>query len=311
MNYKQCAKELLSHDGILVLTHKNPDGDTAGSAAALCAALRRAGKKAYLFNNIQFVKKQLPYVEQYTAPDEFIPEYIVSVDISTETLFPKGFEGQVDLCIDHHGSNSHYAKLELVKPEKAACGEIILEIIKNIHESITPEEATLLYMAVSTDTGCFRYANTNASTFRAAAELLASGADNSKINMEFFRKVSKNRLALEGLIYSELRTFRDGKICAVIISQRMLEESGVTDDDMDDIANLSGRVEGTVLNITVREETDGTCKISMRSTEEVNSSDICAVFGGGGHKMAAGCRITGAPEKALEMLLNVIDEVWK
>lgn len=311
MNYKQCVKELLNHDSLLILTHRNPDGDTAGSAAALCSALRRAGKKAYLYNNVQFVKKQLPYVEQFMAPGEFEPKYIVSVDISTDTLFPKGFEGKVNLCIDHHGSNSHYAELELVKPEKASCGEIILEIIKNMHESLTSEEATLLYMAVSTDTGCFRYANTTASTFRAGAELLSAGADNSRINMEFFRKVSRNRLALEGLVYSALRTYRDGKICAVIISQQMLKESGVTDDDMDDIANLSGRVEGSVLNITVREETDGSCKVSMRSTEEVNSSDICAVFGGGGHKMAAGCRITGSPEKVLDMLLKVIDEVWK
>ena len=91
----------------------------------------------------------------------------------------------------------------------------------------------------------------------------------------------------------------------------MLAESGAGEDDLDDLAGLSGRAEGAVLNITIREQPDGTSKISVRSNEEVSSNAICAVFGGGGHEMAAGCTIFGDPDKAREMLLNVIDEVWK
>ena len=116
---------------------------------------------------------------------------------------------------------------------------------------------------------------------------------------------------LEGMIYSTMTFHRDGKIAVVCVTREMLEASGVSEDDLDDLAGLSGRAEGSVLNITIREMNDGNSKVSLRSDKTVNSSDICAVFGGGGHAMAAGCTIMGTPGKAKEMLLAVIDEVWK
>ena len=113
------------------------------------------------------------------------------------------------------------------------------------------------------------------------------------------------------MIYSGLQYFRDGKIAVAAITLEMMEKAGATEDDCDDLAGLAGRVEGSILNITIREQEDGSSKISVRSTPEISSSDICAVFGGGGHAMAAGCTIYGKPDKARDMLLSVIDEVWK
>lgn len=311
MNYKQAAKELLTHENILLLTHCNPDGDTVASAAALCSALNRGGRTAYLYRNEQISEKLLRYCERYFAPEGFQPKYVVAVDVADEKLFAKGFAGKVDLCIDHHPTNTGYAAQTLVRPEKAACAELVLELIQCMNGELTKEEATLLYIGLATDTGCFQYANTNAAAFRAAAELLRMGADNAKINWIFFRKVSVARLKLESMIYSGLRFYRDGKIVIATVTRRMLAESGAGEDDLDDLAGLSGRAEGAVLNITIREQPDGSSKISVRSNEEVSSSTICAVFGGGGHEMAAGCTIYGDTEKAREMLLNVIDEVWK
>lgn len=311
INYKECAAQLIGHDNILIVTHRNPDGDTVGSAAALCLALRRADKTAYLYPNPQITEKLLPYSQPCYPPESFEPEYIVAVDTATEQMFADGFSGEVDLCIDHHPSNSHYARQYLIRGEKAACGEIVLELIKRMHGNITKEEADLLYIAVSTDTGCFQYSNTNSDTFRAAAEILEAGANNMLLNTVFFRKVSKARLMLEGMIYSNMTFHRDGKIAVVCVTKEMLEASGATEDDLDDLAGLAGRAEGSLLNITIREMKDGNSKVSLRSGKMVNSSEICAVFGGGGHAMAAGCTIMGTPEKAKEMLLAVIDEVWK
>ena len=311
MNYKQAAKELLTHENILLLTHCNPDGDTVASAAALCSALNRGGRTAYLYRNEQISEKLLRYCERFFAPEGFQPKYVVAVDVADEKLFAKGFAGKVDLCVDHHPTNTGYAAQTLVRPEKAACAELVLELIQCMNGELTREEATLLYIGLSTDTGCFQYANTNAAAFRAAAELLRMGADNAKINWVFFRKVSVARLKLESMIYSGLRFYRDGKIVVATVTRRMLAESGAGEDDLDDLAGLSGRAEGAVLNITIREQPDGSSKISVRSNEEVSSSAICAVFGGGGHEMAAGCTIYGDTEKARELLLNVIDEVWK
>ncbi len=311
MTAQECSQLLLSKNNILIITHTNPDGDTLCSAAALCSALRRAGKRANLFRNPAVTTKYMPHVEKYFAPKSFKPKYIVSVDVATEKMFAEGFDGAIDLCIDHHPTNSHYAKKELVCPDKAACGEIVLAVIKEMCGGITQEEADLLYIAVTTDTGCFQYLNTNAATFRAAAELLEYGADTGMVNVKFFRKASRARLKLEGMIYSTMGFYRDGKISVAIITKEMLRQAGAGEEDCDDLAGLAGRAEGASVNITIRERDNGSSKVSVRSGRDVSSSDICAVFGGGGHAMAAGCTIDCPPEKARDMLLAVIDEVWK
>lgn len=311
MTAQECSQLLLSKNNILIITHTNPDGDTLCSAAALCSALRRAGKRANLFRNPAVTTKYMPHVEKYFAPKSFKSKYIVSVDIATEKMFAEGFDGAIDLCIDHHPTNSHYAKKELVCPDKAACGEIMLAVIKEMCGGITQEEADLLYIAVTTDTGCFQYLNTNAATFRAAAELLEYGADTGMVNVKFFRKASRARLKLEGMIYSTMGFYRDGKISVAIITKEMLRQAGAGEEDCDDLAGLAGRAEGASVNITIRERDNGSSKVSVRTGRDVSSSDICAVFGGGGHAMAAGCTIDCPPEKARDMLLAVIDEVWK
>lgn len=311
MNAKDCAELLKKNDNFLIITHHNPDGDTVGSAAALCSALRRGGKTAFVYPNAQVTDKLMPYIQPFFAEEGYVPEYIVAVDTAAENMLADGFEGSVQLCVDHHPTNTHYAENVFVCPERASCGEIVLEVIKAFRGSVTKREATSLYVAVSTDTGCFQYSNTNAQTFRAAAELMRFGADNVAVNTRFFRMASAARIRLEGLIYSSLRFYRGGKIAVATITLEMMESSGASEDDMDNIASLAGRVEGSALGITIRERDDGTCRFSLRSTSEVNSSDICAVFGGGGHAMAAGCTINGTPEKAREMMLDVIDEVWK
>ena len=311
MNYKECARLLSERDNILLVTHKNPDGDTMGSAAALCSALQRKGKTAWLYPNDAVIKKLLRYVEMYFAPAEFVPAYVVSVDVATEKMFARGFDATVNLCIDHHPTNSHYAPKELSRADRSSCGEIVLELIKALCGSVARNEADLLYIAVSTDTGCFRYSNTNARTLEAAAELVKLGAKNGEINIKFFRKISPARMKLEGMIYSGMSFHRNGTISVATVTRKMLAEAGATEDDCDDLAGLAGKAEGSIVSITIREQEDGSSKVSVRSTPEVSSSEICAVFGGGGHAMAAGCTIPSSPEKAKKMLLAVVDEVWK
>ena len=311
MRISETVKLFHSRDNFLLLTHKNPDGDTLGSAAALCSALRRAGKTAYLFPNVETTEKYRSFAEPFFAPVGFEPAFTVAVDVATEKLFPLNFTGKVDFCIDHHPSNTHYAPKSLIAPSKASCGEIVLQLIKALNGGLSEEEANLLYVAVSTDCGCFVYANTKADTLRAAAELLDCGADNQTLNVRLFRKISRARMKLEGRIYSGMEFYRGGKISLATITQDMLRETGASEEDMDDISSLAGKAEGAVLSITVREQPDGESRISLRSSPEVDCSEICAVFGGGGHAMAAGCTIQSPPEKAKRMLLDVIDEVWK
>ena len=310
MRAEDCAALLAGQDRILLVTHRNPDGDTMGSAAALCSALRRSGKTAYLLPNPQVIAKLLPFVEPYFAPVDYEPAYTVTVDVATERMFCEGFAGTVDLSIDHHPSNSHYAALECIDPARAACGEIILRLIRALCGDLTKEEADLLYIALSTDCGCFQYANTDATALRDAAELLEAGADNARLNLLFFRKVSAARIKLEGLVYQNMSFHRDGKVVVAIVTDEMLAAAGATEDDCDDLAGLAGRAECGQVSITIRDWPGGASKVSVRSQDSFDSCALCARFGGGGHKMAAGCNIPVPPVQARELLLQAIDEVW-
>lgn len=308
MNVVECAEWLKEHDNILLITHIRPDGDTLGSAAALCSALRRCGKKAALYNNLEITEKYGKYVSSYIEND-FAYDCAVAVDVAEKHMIAKGFKGEVQLCIDHHLSNSHYADKLLLNDGKASCGEIVLEVIKALCGDISADEASLLYMAVSTDCGCFRYANVTSETFAAASELAAYGAQVQKLNFDLFRQVSKARIVLEGLICSQIRFYAGGKIVVATVTEKMMHEAGATENDCDDIAGIPGRVEGCVLSLVIRELEAGKCKVSARSHPVFDSSALCARFGGGGHKMASGCTVDATPDETCEMLVSAALEV--
>ena len=311
MKICDCAALLKSADNILLLTHARPDGDTLCSAAALCSALRRLGKNAGLYNNPEITESYRGFVEAYLW--ETYPEkpYIVSVDTADIRMFPKGFVGNVDLAVDHHASNPGYAENNFVFGEKAACGEIVMELILALCGDLTVEEANLVYAAISTDTGCFCYANTNPDTLRAAARAIEYGAENGRLNKELFRSMSYSRLKLEGMIFAGMRSYRDNTVNVAVVTLDMMAEAGATENDCDDLASLAGKVRGNIVAITIRELSDGRSKASVRTNETVNASDVCARFGGGGHSMAAGCTAEMSPFELADALVEIVCEVME
>ena len=311
MNAKEIAARLLCGDNFLIVTHLRPDGDTLGSAAALCLALRKAGKEAFLFPNPQVTETYKPFVGPLFAPEGFCPACTVAVDVADTKMFSFGFAGKVDFALDHHPSNTGCAELSLVMPEKAACGEIVLLVVREMGIELDPDIASMIYMAVSTDTGCFAYSNTTADAHRVSAEMIEAGARLEKLNKILFRTVSAARLKLEGMIYTGLRRYRDGQINIAVVSLEMMREAGATEDDFDDLAALPGRIKGNKVSVTVRELRPNHCKVSVRTGTEADASAICAVYGGGGHKMAAGCELDASPEETAEKMLEAINGVWK
>ena len=311
MRICDCASLLKDKDNFLILTHTRPDGDTLCSAAALCSALRRLGKTAYLYNNPEITETYVSFVKDYICSCEMDKPYIVSVDTADLRMLPLGFEGKVALAIDHHASNPGYAAENLIMGGKAACGEIILELIEELCGALTQEEANLVYAAISTDTGCFCYGNTNPDTLRAAAKVIEYGAENGWLNKLLFRSMSFPRLKLEGLLYANMRSYRDNTINVAVVTQDMMRESGATEDDCDDLASLAGKVRGSIVSITVRELPEGRSKASVRTNDQVNASAICARFGGGGHAMAAGCNADMGPYELADALLKVVYEVME
>lgn len=312
MNYADCAGLLLSRDNYLLVTHKRPDGDTLGSAAALCHALRRLGKTAYLFPNTEVTENYLPLVEELYAPAGFTSEHHISVDVAEMSMAALDYTGDIFLKIDHHIPRGDMGQYQLIHPECAACGEIVLQLIESMGLVPDRDEANMLYTAVSTDTGCFRYANTVGDTFRAAGHLVDLGAELPRLNKLYFRTKTRARLSLEGMVYSTLRSERDNAINIAVITLDMLERSSVVENDLDDLANLAGQVAGNRVAITVREicREPERSKVSVRTDGSVNASEVCARFGGGGHRMAAGCEFSLSPEQTAQAVLNAVEEVW-
>jgi len=309
MTVSECAELIKSRDNILIVTHLRPDGDTLGSAGALCAALRRMGKTASMLPNPEITEKYYPFVERFIGGGDGAG-LIIAVDVAEERMLCEGFTGEAELCIDHHPTNPHYAKYTLLEGASSSCGEIILKLIKELCGGLTHEEASLLYMAVSTDTGCFRYANVNAATFSAASELAAYGASVQDLNFKLFRQVSRARILLEGEMCAGLKFYAEGRLCVATVTLDMLLRCEATENDCDDIAGIPGRVEGAVVSIVIRELEAGKCKASLRSHPEFDVSAVAARFGGGGHKMASGCTMLENPEKCREILVKAVCEAF-
>ena len=312
MELKECADFLRQRDNYIIVTHRRPDGDTLGSAAGLCHALRRIGKTAWLFPNPEITDTYRPYVEAYLAPENYSWDTAVAADVAEPGLFCGGFNGRIDLWLDHHPTRGVEREPGIVWSHKASCGELILELIETLCGDLTKEEADLLYMAVSTDTGCFVYDNTTAETHRAAARLLDAGADLPALNKPLFRFKSRARIVLEGMICSDLRTSRNDTVSVAVVTLDMMRRSGATEDDCDDLASLAGQVRGNKVAVTVRELSADPpkSKVSLRTDGSVDASKVCARFGGGGHKMASGCELPCPPEETVEKILAAVEDLW-
>ena len=310
MNITECAKWLSDRDNFLFLTHRRPDGDTLGSSAALAGALQTLGKTAFLFKNPEVTERYAPYVRDFYAPADFSPDFVISVDTASEAMMPVGvgiFADNVALSIDHHPSNTGYAENTLCDHTRAACGEIVFELIKALGV-MDSTAATALYIALATDTGCFSYENTTANTFAVASKLVEYGADSAYLNRYLFRSKTRGRIAIEGIVFSGMEFFFDDRAAVVVITNEQLAVANASEDDMENIAAFPVMVEGIEVGALIRELPDGRCKVSLRSGATVDSNAVCARFGGGGHASAAGFATSKKYALVRELLIPVMGE---
>jgi len=311
LNVTEAATALRSFDNVLILTHVRPDGDTVGSAAGLCAGLRALGKTAYLLPNPELTDTTAPYFRPYAAPEGFQPEKVVSTDIAALSLFPENaapYRDRVDLAIDHHPSFEGFGRENLVRPSAAATGEIIYDILAQLGP-ITPEMALPLYVAVSTDCGCFAYNNTTARTHAVAAALLRTGIDFRAVNKVFFRTKTKKRMALESAMLSAAEYHDRERTVVLAVPLALMERLGANETDAEDLSALGGQIEGVDCAVTMRELRPDVWKFSLRTGPRVNATRVCALLGGGGHAAAAGCTIEAPFAEAKRRMLEAIASV--
>lgn len=312
LSYQAAAQWLLDHDGYLILTHVRPDGDTVGCAAALCTALREQGKTAWVLPNPKTTTIFTPYLEGLLAPEGYQPQTVVSVDMAARGLFPENAQcylEKVDLAFDHHPSQEFFAQNTCLDAQRAACGELMFDVIRQ-WGPVSQAVALPLYVAVSTDTGCFVYSNTSPATHAVAAALLATGIDFYPINRRHFRTRSFKRLQLESLLTAGMELLDEGQLAIVTLTLDMIAQVGAKEEDLDDISAFVGGVEGVHTGVTIRELRPGVCKISLRTEPgELNASAVCGKLGGGGHAAAAGATVEGDPAYTRQVLVQAIRQV--
>lgn len=311
LTVSEAAALLRSFDSVLILTHVRPDGDTVGCAAALCAALRQLGKTAYLLDNPQLTQNNEPFFRPYTAPEGFVPQVVVSTDIAALSLLPdnaKPYQDRIDLAIDHHPSFEGFAKANIVRPDAAACGELVYDIIQELCP-LTPEIALSLYLAVSTDTGCFSYSNTTANTHRVAAALMDTGIDYRSLNKTFFRTKSRKRMQLEGSMLHTMELYDQDRVAVLSVPIALMEQLHAGESDAEELSSLGAQIEGVDCAITMRELQPDVWKFSLRTGSRVNATRVCQLLGGGGHAAAAGATVHAPWADAKRQMLDAVAKI--
>ena len=313
MTRNECAAWLQSHDNFCILTHARPDGDTIGSATALCIGLRQLGKTAHVLNNTEaspFLRRCLLGL---TVEEPESTDTLISVDVASPHLLPPVYQqylGRIALRIDHHATAISFTAEEYVDASYAACGEIIYELLMEMGAEMTKELAWRLYIAISTDTGCFRYSNTTAHTYRVAAACAETGADLYPITQELFDTTSISELKLQNWIVEHAQFLCGGKAAVCGIPAAM--EANVSREDLEGMSGFLRSIEGVCVSATLR-EIEGGCKMSVRAVPGFDAASICTKFGGGGHKGAAGANLALPMETALKVvtaaLNNALEEV--
>lgn len=307
----EAISRLLKADNILLLCHKNPDGDTVGSAMALCHVLKSLGKTVAVLC-ADPIPSRYAYMQLCLFEEgDFEPHFVVAVDVAGIQLFGDSiaeYTRRIDMCIDHHPSNSGYADCMLLDGDAAATAEIIYELLTAIGTEITPTIADCLYTGLSTDTGCFKFANTTARTHEIAAKLITAGASLVKLNNILFESKSRSRLAIERLALESLEYSFGGRCATVYLTKEQIAETGADGTDLEGITSLPRMIEGVEVGITIRQQPTGSYKVSVRTVTGVDASAICAHLGGGGHKQAAGCELLGSLDNAKAALLTEVEK---
>lgn len=314
---KELGEKLLKESGVAIFCHARPDGDAIGSACALKLALTQKGIKSEVFCSDPVPEKYLFLSEPNNVKSEYsgnFGEYSAlcatdNAEITRLGAFAESFSRHYNTySIDHHISNTRYAKINYVK-EKASNAENVFALIREMKAEITPEIANLLAMGVMTDTGGFRHKNVTPETFSDAGELVRFGADMNNIYFRTFIRQTKQRAELFGRAMSKIRYYHGAKTAIAAVRLKDFAETGAMQEETEGFIDFLMGIDGVEIGACVMETDCNKFKVSLRS-KSADVNGVASVFGGGGHKLASGCKITGAYEEVIDRLLVAIGKYY-
>ena len=312
IDIQQTARLLAEKDNILILCHKNPDGDTLGSAAALVYALASMGKKAAVACH-NTIPAKYDYLEIPLYDGAFETEYVVSVDVAGANLLGDSlmeYADKVNLCIDHHGSNGHYAENLCLYADYPAAAQLMYQVIVAMGVEITPHIADCLYTGLITDTGCFRFSSTTPLTHEVGARLMELGAQHTMLVERFFMSKSKKAVQLEKFMLNNLEYYFDDRCALLALTRETIIEIKPEPTDIDGLSSMARNFEGVEVSILIRPlREENSYKLSIRTGESVDACALAGALGGGGHIRAAGCEVKGDLDSVRKAILKEVEKV--
>ncbi len=309
LTIEQTAKQIKQCKFIALFAHTHPDGDTIGSCVALAHGLKQLGKSVQIFCDDPITGKLATFEEVKLVSNQFFGNYDLCVAVDCGDVFRMGeFSGLYDaqketLTIDHHGGEC-FSKYNCLYPYASTC-QIAYEILRCLNVEFDSTIATYLYMGLCTDTSNFSNSNTDALSHKMASELIPLGADFQRVNRTFFRDIELNELKLHARVLSRMRTYHDGQMVLLYVHQADIDEFGLDNTVTTELVHYANDVVTAKVAVCVSQDGENAYKVSMRG-KDYNVREVCQHFGGGGHLLAAGCRICGYFEDVVEQLVRVV-----
>ena len=314
------------HSRFVLTTHINPDGDGLGSALALHLLLTSLGKESHIITttpvsaSYAFMDPEKRFFETYSGVHKetiYSADVIFVLDISV--LHRLGIVGDVVqrshgrlVCIDHHSSNNFRGDVKLIDDRAAATAVLVHELFKQGGFAITKEVAEALYLGIMTDTGCFRFSNSDADAHRIASELIDAGVNHGSMYRHMYEQNSWEKNKLFARTFGGIRKAADGRIAWMTITQEMFRETGTTQEDTEGFVEYPRNIGDVQVSILFVERSQFDIKLSFRSSSVVRVDELAGEFGGGGHKNAAAAILHGTTlDKAIETVLHTAEKYLK
>jgi len=307
-------------DRVVIMTHTNMDGDAIGSALALCHALRRMGKRCVILIEDD-IPGYLKFMHDHSGHEgdpffvrsmPFDPELALVVDCGDSGRIEKRLEVfqscRTKICVDHHMQVGSFADHSVIDPKASATGLLVYELINELGVEIDKEIAEDLYVAILTDTGCFKYSNTTAECHLVTAQLYAYGIDHERLATLIYDTLDMAQIKLEAAIVDWMEVFADGRAVISYVTQEKLRELGAAYDMTGGCIDVLRKISGVEVCAFLKEHEDGSFKLSLRSKGDADVNRVAVKLGGGGHIKASGATLQLPLNEALARTKAGIEE---
>jgi phosphoesterase RecJ-like protein len=307
------VERLRSGERFVVSSHQRPDGDAIGSAMAAAYALRSIGKQVDVVFDAVPAHFLLPFpgVDTIRVAPVIEAAYDAAIVMECSALDRtgvRGLERSPVLNIDHHVGNTRYGTVNWIDESAAACTELVFTLVESLGAPLTPEVATHVYLGVLTDTGSFHFSHLTPRTYEIARRCVEAGADPQWIARTHYDSGTLGRLKIFGAVLNAMQLDASGRVALLTLTQELATATGASYDDTDGLINFPLTVKDIQAVAFVKEMSDGTFRVSMRSKGAVDVRAIAARFGGGGHVNAAGCSADGALPRIQAKFLALLAE---